>query len=107
MKMIVAIVQNADRENLTAALLEAKIPHTRLNTTGGFLRAGNTTLVIGIEDDQVDTVLGIVEKSCKEREQLHRPGHGALHADAYAAPAKVLIGGATIFVMNLDQFRKI
>lgn len=107
MKMVVAIVQNADRDNLSSALSEANIPHTRLNTTGGFLRAGNTTLVIGIDDDKVQHVLGIIEKACKEREALHRPGHGALHADAYAAPAKVLIGGATIFVLNLDQFQKI
>lgn len=105
--MIVAVVQNADRDNLSTALSEAKIPHTRLNTTGGFLRAGNTTLVIGTEDEEVDGVLGVIEKTCKEREQLHRPGHGALHADAYAAPAKVQIGGATIFVLSLDQFRKI
>ncbi len=105
--MIVAIVQNADRDNLSSALSEAQVSHTRLNTTGGFLRAGNTTLVIGIEDDQVQRVLGIIEKACKERETLHRPGHGALHADAYAAPAKVLVGGATIFVLSLDQFRKI
>ncbi|MCL4351246.1 MAG: cyclic-di-AMP receptor [Firmicutes bacterium] len=107
MKMILAIIQNADRDNLTSALRKAKIGHTRLNTTGGFLRQGNTTLVIGVEDDDVDKVLHLIETTCQEREILHRPGSGALHADAYVEPVKVLVGGATIFVLTMEQFRKL
>ena len=107
MKMILAIIQNADRDRLTTALLDAKIGHTRLNTTGGFLRQGNTTLVIGVEDEEVEHVLQLIDRTCQEREVLHRPGSGALHADAYVEPVKVLVGGATIFVLTMDQLRKL
>ncbi|PSR33117.1 MAG: hypothetical protein C7B46_11125 [Sulfobacillus benefaciens] len=107
MKMILAIIQNADRDNLTSALRKAKFGHTRLNTTGGFLRQGNTTLVIGVEDAEVETVLRLIESTCHEREVLHRPGSGALHADAYVEPVKILVGGATVFVLTMDQFRKL
>lgn len=105
MKVIVAIIQNADRNNLTEAFRKLKIAHTRLNTMGGFLSQGNTTFLIGAEDDAVDSILDVIKRHCHEREALHKPGAGALHPDAYVAPVHVQIGGATIFVMNAEQFR--
>ncbi len=105
MKVVLAIVQNADRPNLTEAFQKAKIRHTRLNTVGGFLSQGNTTFVIGIDDDRVDQVLEIIHSECHEREALHRPGHGAMHPDAYVSPVHVQVGGATIFILNAEQFR--
>lgn len=107
MKMIVAIIQNADRNSLADALQDAKIRYTRLNTTGGFLRQGNTTLLIGVEDQDVQRTLGVIHETCHEREVLHRPGAGALHADAYVAPVHVLVGGATTFVLDVDRFQQI
>jgi len=105
MKVIIAIIQNADRNNLTDALRKKKIRHTRLNTVGGFLSRGNTTFFIGVEDDEVEATLQVVRDHCHEREALHRPGAGALHPDAYVMPVHVQVGGATIFIMNADQFR--
>lgn len=105
MKIIVAIVQNADRNNLTDALQKAQIRHTRLNTVGGFLSQGNTTFFVGVDDQTVDEVLDVIHAHCHEREVLHRPGAGAMHPDAYAQPVHVQVGGATIFVMDAEQFR--
>lgn len=104
-KVIVAIVQNADRNNLTNALQHAKIRHTRLNTMGGFLKQGNTTFLIGVEDDAVNDTLKIIGEHCQEREVLHRPGAGAMHPDAYVSPTHVLVGGATIFIMDAEDHR--
>lgn len=105
MKVIIAIVQNADRTELTNALRRAEVRHTRLNTVGGFLRQGNTTFVIGMEDDQVEKTLGIINAHCQEREVLHRPGAGALHPDAYVSPVHVMVGGATIFIIDAERGR--
>lgn len=104
-KVIIAIVQNADRTNLTNALRQAKIRNTRLNTVGGFLSQGNTTFLIGVDDDQVDATLAIIHAHCQEREVLHRPGAGALHPDAYVSPAHVQVGGATIFIVDAEPHR--
>ncbi|NMP23060.1 cyclic-di-AMP receptor [Sulfobacillus harzensis] len=105
MKLIIAIVQNADRNNLADALRRENIRHTRLNTVGGFLSQGNTTFVIGVENNQLDQTLSLIHAHCHEREVLHRPGPGALHPDAYVDPVHVLVGGATLFVLNADQMQ--
>lgn len=105
MKVIVAVVQNADRSELANALGSAKIRHTQLNTIGGFLRQGNTTFLIGVDDDAVGDTLKLIETHCHQREVLHRPGAGALHPDAYASPTHVQVGGATIFIFDADSYR--
>lgn len=105
LKLIVAIVQNADRNNLADALLQEKIRHTRLNTVGGFLSQGNSTFVIGVEETRLEATLALIHAHCHEREVLHRPGAGALHPDAYANPAHVQVGGATIFIIDAEQMR--
>lgn len=103
MKLIIAIVQNADRPRLTTALSEAEIRHTRLNTVGGFLSQGNTTFLIGVDDAKVQDTLDVIAAHCKQREVLHRPGAGALHPDVYASPTYVLVGGATIFIVDAQD----
>lgn len=105
MKVIIAIIQNADRSKLTDAMRRAKIRHTRLNTVGGFLSQGNTTFIIGVRDEQVDEVLKVIHDHCQEREVLHRPGPGALHPDAYVSPVHVQVGGATIFIVDAEAHR--
>ncbi len=105
MKVIIAIVQNADRNNLTNALRQARVPHTRLNTVGGFLRQGNTTFLIGVDDHQLEPTLQLIHTHCHEREVLHRPGAGALHPDAYVSPVHVQVGGATIFIVDAESYR--
>ncbi len=105
MKLMIAIVQDADRSNLAHALRRAKIRHTRLNTMGGFLRQGNTTFLIGLEESQVESTLKIIHEHCHERDVLHRPGAGAMHPDAYVSPTYVQVGGATIFMVDAESYR--
>ena len=63
MKLILAIVQDKDATNLSSAFVDANVRATKLSTTGGFLKAGNTTFIIGIEDERVDEVLDIIKEN--------------------------------------------
>ena len=66
MKLIVAIVQDEDAGRLVSALMDKGFGVTKLATTGGFLRAGNTTLISGVEDEKLDAALAVIEKNLQE-----------------------------------------
>ena len=69
MKLVIAIVQNEDNQKLNNALVKEGFRSTRLATSGGFLRTGNTTVMIGVEESKLEEVLGIIESVCKARKQ--------------------------------------
>ena len=110
MKMIVAIVQDEDAGRLISEMMDQGFGVTKLATTGGFLRAGNTTLISGVEDDKLPTALATIEKICKSREQItatttHMTGSTSGVYVPY--PIKVTVGGATVFVLEVEQFLKV
>ncbi|MBQ7886210.1 MAG: cyclic-di-AMP receptor [Clostridia bacterium] len=111
MKLIVAIVQDEDSGRLVSALMDNGFSVTKLATTGGFLRAGNTTLISGVEDDKLDTALSVIEKICKSREQITAStapmGSSAAGGVYVPYPIRVTVGGATIFVLEVSQFLKV
>lgn len=106
MKLIVAVVQDQVGNRLSKALMDHNYRATKLATTGGFLRSGNTTFLIGTDDNQVERALRIIKENCGTREQLIVPtspmgGNG----DSYVPyPIKVEVGGATVFVLPVEQF---
>ncbi|QAS52756.1 cyclic-di-AMP receptor [Halobacillus litoralis] len=106
MKMIIAVVQDKDSNRLTEALSENDFKTTKLSTTGGFLREGNTTFMIGCDDDEVDDALDIIKKNCSQREQMVAPiSPMGGNADSYIPkPVKVEVGGATVFILPVDSF---
>jgi uncharacterized protein YaaQ len=108
MKLIIAIVQDDDAGDLIDILTEEGFRVTKLATTGGFLKSGNTTLMIGVEEDKVDKVLTLVEDVCKTREQvITSPSPVAGSTGVYVPyPVEVEVGGATIFVVDVDRFVK-
>ena len=65
MKLIIAVVQDEFSTKVVKALMENKYRATKLSSTGGFLKSGNTTLLIGVKDDEVDKVIDIIEKNVK------------------------------------------
>lgn len=73
MKMIIAIVQDQDSQELADQLVKNNFRATKLATTGGFLRAGNTTFLCGVNDDRVDEILSVINQTCGNREQLVSP----------------------------------
>ena len=110
MKLIVAIVQDEDAGRLVSALMDKGFGVTKLATTGGFLRAGNTTLISGVEDERLDEALGIVEKICKSREQITAsaaPMNGGAGGVYVPYPIRVTVGGATGVVLEVSQFLKV
>ena len=109
MKMIIAIVQDEDSSRLVNNLMSEGYRVTKLATTGGFLRAGNTTLLIGVDDDRYDGAMAIIEKICKSRKQIATaPSPISGSTGVYVPyPIEVMVGGATIFVLDVDKFVKI
>ena len=109
MKLVVAIVQDDDAIDLVEAITEEGFRVTKLATTGGFLKAGNTTLIIGVEKEKVKNVIDLVEDICKKRkEMIATPAPMTGNADMYMSyPIEIEAGGATVFVIDVDQFHKI
>ena len=111
MKLIIAIVQDEDTSRLVNQLMKNGYGVTKLATTGGFLRAGNTTLLIGVDDEKLHSVMEIIEQVCKSRKQLTAApstmGSMGGMPGAASYPVEVTVGGATVFVMSVDQFVKL
>ena len=106
MKLIFAIVSNDDSANVSRQLTREQYSVTRLATTGGFLMSGNTTLLIGVEDEKVDDVIKIIADNSRKRTKMV-PSTASFSAGMYAGmPVQVTVGGATIFVMNVERFEK-
>ena len=108
MKLIIAIVQDEDASRLVSSLMNEGYSATKLATTGGFLRAGNTTLLLGVDEDRFDGAMKIIEKVCKSRKQIApSPSPIAGGTGAYVPyPIEVMVGGATVFVMDVEHFIK-
>ena len=97
MKLILAIVNNEDAARVLDALTKAGLFVTRLSTTGGFLMIGNTTLLIGTDEERVQMAMGILRQHCTARTQ---PGSGIRNTDP------VTVGGATVFILDIDHMEK-
>jgi len=108
MKLIIAIVQDKDSNRLSNQFIEANVRATKLSTTGGFLRSGNTTFMIGIEDDRVEQVLAMIKATSHSRDQFMTPpvNLDVTMDGASAYPVEVQVGGATVFVLPIEQFHQ-
>ena len=107
MKMLIAILNADDASAVIQNLMKDGYSVTRLSTTGGFLRAGNVTILIGVNDDHVQTVIDIIGKYSKSRKQVI-PTTSEAGINFYPSmPVEVTVGGATIFVLNVERFEKV
>lgn len=105
MKLIIAIVQKEDANKLQRAFVKHNVGATKLATTGGFLSEGNTTFLIGIKDEKVDSVLEIIKNSSQAREEYVQPNLISSGLEMNP-PVKVTVGGATCFVVPVDKFKR-
>lgn len=104
MKLIVAIVQDQDAPSLVDDLTEQEYRVTKLASTGGFLKSGNTTLLIGVDETQVDGVIQVIEENCKTREITTSLLTVTMPGDTYIPyPLEVKVGGATVFVLDVEK----
>ncbi len=109
MKLVIAIVQDEDTPALTDALVAAGHRFTKVSTTGSFLRTGNTSLLIGVEDAEVPAVMNVLRRTCRRRTQIAVPYSPALEPGLLYMPEnfEVEVGGAVVFVANVQRFERL
>jgi uncharacterized protein YaaQ len=108
-KLVVAIVHNEDAGALVDALLDGDFRATRLHSSGGFLKQSNATVILGVDDAQVDDVLGVVRETCHARTQVVNPMPPIMEPGEFFMPypLEVEVGGATVFVLPVERFERI
>ena len=109
MKLIIAVVQDKDHRRVTEALLENGYKFTNIASTGGLLREGNVTFVIGVDAEQIDDVIAVIREHSKTREQLVNVFPPTIEpiGTCIPSPVKVQVGGATVFVLDVERFEKL
>ena len=107
MKLIIAIVHSDDAQGVISEISMAGYSATKLSTTGGFMRSGNTTLLIGVDEEQVDNVIELVGKRARSHKQVVSGFPGRSEGSVSAVPFEVNVGGATVFVVDVDKFVKL
>ncbi len=109
MKLVVAIVQREDAGTLIDALTEKGHRATRINTAGGFLKEGNATVLVGVEDESVGDVLALIESNCHTRTQYVNPLPPVMEPGEFYMPypVEVQVGGATVFVLNVERYERL
>lgn len=108
MKLVFAIVHDEDGAKVMEELNKGGFSVTKLCSTGGFLKAGNTTLLVGVEEASLDSVIDIIKKKSKSRKQVINSsmtpnGMGGMFIPY---PVEVVVGGATIFALDVERFEK-
>ena len=107
MKLIIAIINYDDAKSVIESLTKNGFSSTRLSTTGGFLLAGNVTLLIGVEEDQVDQAVDIIRRHSHSRKQLMPAITEMSHGFMPVMPVEVTVGGATLFVVDVERFERL
>jgi uncharacterized protein YaaQ len=108
-KLVVAIVHNEDAGALVDALLEREYRATRLHSSGGFLKQSNATIMVGVEDAQVEEVVAVVRENCTSRSQVVNPMPPIMEPGEFFMPypLEVEVGGATVFVLPVERFERV
>jgi uncharacterized protein YaaQ len=109
MKLVIAVVQDEDADNLVREIVTANFRVTRVSSTGSLLRTGNTSLIVGVEEHQVPRVIDVIQTVCKRRTQIAVPYSPALEPGLLylAENFEVEVGGAIIFVLNVERYERL
>lgn len=102
MKLVVSIVHRDDAGGLVDALIRKGYRTTRLSTTGGFLREGNATILIGVDEPKVPVVLDMIKANTRE----HRQRAPSLFSFLTPHSGEVVVGAATVFVLDLEEIER-
>jgi uncharacterized protein YaaQ len=108
-KLIVAIVHSDDAGTLVDALLDREFRATRLHSSGGFLKQSNASIMLGVDDDEVDEVMGIIRETCISRTQVVNPMPPIMEPGEFFMPypLEVEVGGATVFVLPVERYERL
>ena len=108
-KLVVVVVHNEDARVLIDALLKREHRATWLHSSGGFLKQSNATILLGVEDDKVEEIVGLVRDNCHSRTQTVSPIPPIMEPGEFFLPypLEVEVGGAVVFVLPVDRFERI
>ena len=109
MKLVIAVIQGEDATQTVQALSSAGISVTKMASSGGFLQQGNATLLIGVDDDKVEQALTLIRENCRERSQYMTPMPPMVEPGEFFMPypVEVQVGGATVWVVDVERFEKL
>lgn len=109
MKLVIAVISSRDTNALLDALNREKIGATVIHSHGGFLREGNATLFIGVDEDRLNRLFNILSRTCKTRTRVMSPSIPAIESGEFtpSKPIEVDTGGATIFVLPVERYERI
>lgn len=107
MKLIIAIINHDDAKAVTQALTKNGFSSTKLATTGGFLMSGNATILVGVDEEKVSEAIAVIKEKSHSRRQLI-PSTTEVTCGYYPSiPVEVTVGGATIFVVDIERFERV
>ena len=107
MKLILAIINHDDPNAVTQSLTRNGFSSTKLATTGGFLMAGNVTILVGVDEEKVQTVIDIIKEQSHSRKQMIPTTAEMSYGYYPSMPVEVTVGGATIFVVDIERFERV
>ena len=107
MKLILAIVSSDDSSMVSSALTKNGFSVTKLATTGGFLMAGNVTVLVGVDEEKVQAVIDIIREHSHSRRQMIPSTTEMSYGYYPSMPVEVVVGGATIFVVDIERFERV
>lgn len=108
MKLILAIINDEDSFAVMDKINENGFQVTKLASTGGFLKAGNTSIICGVEATKVDLVFDIIRENCKKRKRVVPQAITTdFFTDTVPMANEITVGGATVFVLDVEQFLKL
>jgi uncharacterized protein YaaQ len=108
MKFVIAIVQDYDCDRLLRAISQENLRATRIASTGGFLRTGNTTVLMGVEDGLVATCIDLIRKNCQSRVEVQIDAASPEHVEWFPAGIhEVTVGGAVVFILPVSRMERI
>ncbi|MDQ6872912.1 MAG: cyclic-di-AMP receptor [Gemmatimonadota bacterium] len=109
MKLVIAIVHGEDAGALVDALTDKEYRVTRLQSTGGFLKQSNASIMVGVEEAQVDDVLAVIRETCHARQQYINPMPPIMEPGEFYMPypVEVSFGGATVFVIEVARYERL
>ena len=109
MRLVVAIVQDEDADSLADSLIAENFGLTRINSAGGLLRQGNVSFLLGLEEDRLGQLLSIIRRNCVTRTQYVNPLPPIMEPGEFYMPypVEVQVGGATVFVFDVERFERL
>ena len=109
MKLLITIVHQEDAENLINELIQKKYPLTKMESSGGFLKGKNITILIAVDDKKVKDVLKVIKENCNERTEYITPAPAVADPGEFLmpTPVKIQVGGATVFIIKIESCEKL